>query len=212
MQTTTVYVITHKPTKIKSDDSVYTLLQVGAKNKKHFCSCTDDTGNNISEKNATFCELTGMYWIWKNDYSDIVGLCHYRRYFSSDLGWLLKQIFGINTFIYTRKKIIGILSKYDVILANSNRAKKLSVKDQYSKSHHINDLLVTRNVIAEKYPEYIKTFDEVLSGKKINHNNALICRKEIFDKYSEWLFDILFEVEKRIDISTYSDFQKSVQN
>ena len=42
----------------------------------------DNTGENISEKRMTFCELTTQYWAWKNVDADYYGFCHYRRYFS----------------------------------------------------------------------------------------------------------------------------------
>ena len=43
----------------------------------------DDTGDNISDKNRYYSELTGIYWAWKNRKEDIVGCCHYRRYFTA---------------------------------------------------------------------------------------------------------------------------------
>ena len=38
----------------------------------------------------------------------------------------------------------------------------------------------------------------------------LIAKRTFVERYCEWLFDILFEVEKRIDISNYSVYQKRV--
>ena len=42
----------------------------------------DNTGDNISEKNGSYNELTTIYWAWKNYDADYYGLCHYRRYLS----------------------------------------------------------------------------------------------------------------------------------
>ena len=59
-------------------------------------------------------------------------------------------------------------------------------------------------MIAEKYPAYLSAFEQVMKRKKAHMFNMLIAKSEIFDEYSAWLFDILFEVEKRVDISDYS--------
>ena len=78
---TKIYVATHKEAKMPTN-SMYIPIRVGAAlNENDFKYLRDDTGDNISTKNKNFCELTAIYWIWKNDKSDIVGLTHYRRYF-----------------------------------------------------------------------------------------------------------------------------------
>ena len=116
-----IYVATHKPTKLLPKDDIYTLLEVGAYNKPEFCALRDNTGDNISEKNSSYCELTGLYWVWKNTNDDISGLCHYRRFFVKRLGYFLKVIFGINSCILKRKDIEKTISKYDAIITRSSR-------------------------------------------------------------------------------------------
>ena len=46
--------------------------------------CHDDEGDNISQKNKTYCELTAQYWAWKNEDADYYGFFHYRRYLAFD--------------------------------------------------------------------------------------------------------------------------------
>lgn len=81
---TEIYIISHKEFE-KPKLEGYKSLLVGSifhpdiKEKFDYC---DDAGDNISFKNKSFCELTGLYWIWKNSNADIIGLCHYRRYFT----------------------------------------------------------------------------------------------------------------------------------
>ena len=76
-----ILVAVHKPYWMPADD-VYLPLHVGKSGKEDIGFAGDDTGENISHKNANYCELTGLYWAWKNLAADYIGLCHYRRYFT----------------------------------------------------------------------------------------------------------------------------------
>ena len=76
-----ILVATHKKYWMPEDD-VYLPIHVGREGKADLGYVGDNTGDNISEKNANYCELTGLYWAWKNLKCDYIGLCHYRRYFA----------------------------------------------------------------------------------------------------------------------------------
>lgn len=76
-----ILVCYHKDSTLISND-VYTPIHVGKKNSNvNLPFIGDDTGDNISELNGLYCELTGLYWGWKNMDADYIGLCHYRRIF-----------------------------------------------------------------------------------------------------------------------------------
>ena len=76
-----IYTMTHKPFEIPKDP-LYVPLQVGSALQEDLGYLRDDTGDNISEKNRNYCELTGLYWAWKNLESDYIGVAHYRRHFA----------------------------------------------------------------------------------------------------------------------------------
>ena len=208
-----MFVIAHKPTGLITDNPIYKIMQVGAWNKSHFAEFTDDTGDNISEKNKNYCELTGQYWIWKNyTDADIVGICHYRRYFF-DIPNFLKIVFtGHNQKPIDSSYIDKALSKHDMIVRYSFRGRFVagSIYKYFSAHHYQKDMDATREVINDIYPDYIKAFDKVIFGYKIHPCNMLVCRKDIFDAYSKWLFDVLFELEKRVDISDYDEYQQRI--
>ena len=82
-----VIVATHKACDI-AQDPLYLPVHVGAAGKEDIGFTRDDSGDNISEKNPHFCELTGLYWAWKNLDDDYIGLCHYRRYFGGEISLL----------------------------------------------------------------------------------------------------------------------------
>lgn len=196
-----IYVATHKEASFPKND-IYIPLHVGAEGKNDLGYLKDNTGDNISSKNSNYCELTGMYWIWKNDDSDIVGLTHYRRYFfKNKFSKSLKNVI-------LKDDIVNVLKKYDIIVPNKLYFKNKTVEELYTTIHNINDYKLCRNIIKKKYPDYLKAFDTVSNNNYLYSCNMVITKKEIFDKYCKWLFDILFEVEKVVDLSNYDDYNK----
>lgn len=173
----------------------------------------DDTGENISIKNKNYCELTAHYWFWKNCKSDIVGLNHYRRFFNfNHLNECVvpeRYYCELEDFIKTPyrfpKNLSSLLEQYDIIQPPAH-SWPYKVATQYAICHIVNDLNILREVIQELTPDYLAAFDELFyADNAYSQYNMFITRWELFDVYSEWLFGILFEVEKRIKISEYLD-------
>ncbi len=79
MKDNTIIVATHKKYQMP-EDKLYLPIHVGAEGKESIGFNGDNPGKNISSKNPFFCELTGLYWAWKNLKSDYIGLVHYRRH------------------------------------------------------------------------------------------------------------------------------------
>lgn len=201
-----IFVVTHKNIELPNIE-IYTPIVVGNKKFKFpDFYYRDDINDNISEKNPNYCELTALYWIWKNiNNYDIVGLCHYRRYFVSQIqhGWevLLKD-----------ETIEKYLNKYDIILPQKRVFLKQTVEEQYYSNDKAfkKDYEILRNVIKDKEPDYIEIFEEVSKSHSTFLYNMLITKKTTLNQYCEWLFNILFEVEKRVDISNYTAQQKRI--
>ena len=194
---TKIFVMTHKKFE-KPRDEIYIPLHVGRKAGKDLGYLGDDTGDSISELNPYYGELTGLYWLWKNyTDTDIIGICHYRRYFADKEGRLL-----------TKEQYETLLEDVDVITSNPVWAE--SHKKAYEELHNIKDLQLTGEVIKELYPQDYPVFCEVLEGKKSYFGNLCVMRKVLFDSYCEWLFTIFAELEKRIDVSAYDDYNKRV--
>lgn len=204
---TRIYIMTHKAFEAPASDG-YFPLQVGSSLGEDLGYLRDDTGDNISGKNPFYCELTGLYWFWKNVTCDIVGLCHYRRYFVcaeqiADLKPLEEQILPVSY-------IEECMQRYDLIVPNSGMTSEGSVREHYRLRHHISDWEECGRVIQEKYPQYYPAFLWNQDINFISLGNMVIGKKAVIDEYCEWLFDILFELEARIDITGYDSYQKRV--
>ena len=107
-----IIVATHKKYWMPSDD-IYLPVHVGKKGKTDLGYQGDDTGDNISDKNTNYCELTGLYWAWKNLKADYKGLAHYRRHF------MVKGSKGTKEEkVLNRQQLEELLKKTDIILPN----------------------------------------------------------------------------------------------
>lgn len=203
-----VLVAVHKKYWMPKDD-IYIPLHVGRDGKADLGYIGDNSGENISAKNANYCELTGLYWAWKNLKNDYIGLCHYRRYFARE-NIHTDNIEKKKTAILHRKDYEKLLQEYDVILPVKRNYYIETVRSQYEHAHNKRDLDEAEKIIKELYPEYSEAFTKVMSRTKLHILNMFVMKKTLFDEYCSWLFNILFELEKRIDINSYNQYEARV--
>lgn len=200
-------VITHKEY-CEIDNDIYKTIIVGDKKVNITGAWRDNQGDLcITEKNPYYCELTGLYWVWKNkmDDYDNVGLCHYRRYFTK------------NRFSKRQKFFLGVreiennLKNYDVILPE-----KFYWKTTVDKVYYLygegreKDLELTRQAISIMFPEYLNAFDLILKRKSASYCNMFVMSQQKVQDYCDWLFKILFYVEEHIDMTGYTQQEARV--
>lgn len=189
------------------EDSMYLPVHVGAALQEPVSGLTPDcTGEQISSRNRNYCELTGMYWAWKNLKADYVGLNHYRRFFARPFPFWQ----GKAQRIAGRQEIDRALAKAPVILPKKRHYYIETTYTQYIHSHHAQDLELTRAILQETYPEYTASFDRVMGRTSGHRFNMFVMRWDYFDQYCQWLFDVLFRLEQRLDISGYSAYDQRV--
>lgn len=198
MRSIKILIVTHKDFDAPTSD-IYLPVCVGAgRDALKYKFQPDNTGDNISNRNNRYCELTALYWAWKNLNSDIVGLSHYRRLFS-----VKKNNKNPNTLI-SKNDITVLLSKSDCIVPPQKRYFQ-SVKNHYinciksRKQANRIQIELLRETIEEKSPEYLEAFDQVMNGHCAHMLNMFIMPKETMNAYCAWLFDILFELERKIE-------------
>ncbi|HEM7997651.1 TPA: DUF4422 domain-containing protein [Citrobacter koseri] len=201
-----IYIATHKQYDFPVDEG-YQPIHVGKKNSTSDLGISvigDNEGDNISELNPSYCELTALYWIWKNSDEDIVGLVHYRRYFA-----------GVHNIIPLHGKGIASsndfdLNKYDLIVARKRNYYVTNIKNHYCRAHSEGDLNILRSIVEAMYPDYNQAFDTVIHGRKISLYNMFVGKADVVNQYCQWLFPLLDEVNKQIDFSGYDSYQKRI--
>lgn len=211
-----IFVACHKQTFVP-DNPLLSPIQVGAalRDFRFEGMIPDDTGDNISEHNPDYCELTAQYWAWKNESCDYYGFFHYRRYLAFD------RVCGVDSRgELTEKRIIpyteednlwGDLSRYQLdaahmqetivsydILSIYREHIDTTVYEQFCHFHSRESLDLMLRLIREMYPEYTAAADRYMSSYDVYYMNMFIMRKDIFNEYMEWLFGLIdaFETER----------------
>lgn len=207
MVQTKIFVVSHRDEEIQGLPSIYSYIGVGPASKKKRHVLSDSDSINIADKNDTYCELTAHYWIWKNVQCEIVGLVHYRRFFYKPLRSLLKPHY------LNEKDIRKALSNADVIVPQkesivSEKAK--NVYEHYCLCHKQEDIDKLGDILKNRFPDYFPAFQTLMASDSLFPYNMLVCRKELFDSYSAFLFDVLGYAEKEIDISQYDRYQRRI--
>ncbi len=214
-----VLVSCHKPF-MTIDNEIIKPIQVGTalKDKRFDNMLHDNEGQNISNKNKRYCELTAQYYAWKNIDADFYGFMHYRRYLSfADKNF--KHVPFKNPvhdeFSENVEKALGLEEKtiaekikgYDAILPK----KMVLLPGNYnwykrSKGHYIRDLDFCFEVIREDYPEIYPFVKQHKRSRSSYMCNMFILKKEYFDRYSAFLFDVLQKHEDEYDCRYYDTY------
>lgn len=198
-----IYICAHKPFKAPELEG-YMPIRVGANKQGIDGGCSDDTGDQIAEKNPNYCELTALYWIWKNTEDDYKGLVHYRRYFGKS------NLSSDPDKIYTYPELVRMLDTSDIILPYIESFKQ-NAKDEIMVSCCTPEIFEElRRVTEELEPDYLSDFDAFWKNNKATLFNMMFCKRELFDSYCSWLFPVLFELEKRIDISGFDSYRARI--
>lgn len=218
MQNIKILVAAHKPDKIYQDN-IYTPIQVGKEISQYNLDIlSDNIGDNISKKNPMYCELTALYWAWKNLRNiDFIGLCHYRRYFDfhKQSHWYLPISImptqAMQHFDFSIPSTVFNKLKQGNIIVSKKEILRESLYTHYCIFHISDDIRTLKKVIEEQNDyQYIQAFNKVMLQDSFSPYNMFIMSWNEFDKYCTWLFSVLSKVENKIDISNYNNVQRRI--
>ena len=206
------------------DSDVLQMVQVGSSRTQQrlpYCFY-DDQGDNISNLNPMYCELTSQYWAWKNADASYYGFCHYRRYFNfsdtrypeNDWGEIIEKSFDADAqmrYGLDDESIRRAIDGYDVITTEFKKLSSFPGETTTPIEHwhaaaslYDEDLIDTLAIVCELHPDYSDDVAAFASGETSCFCNMFIMRKEIFDDYCSWLFPILERFCETHDMSRYS--------
>lgn len=198
----------------------------------------DDTGDNISDKNRYYSECSALYWAWKNydklGNPDYIGLMHYRRHFIFNDEYYVNNIkddwhralcYKNENFIddnyiknigLTDENILKACTNYDLVVTKDTKFDLIggyNLRENYEKTipgSKVKDFDLLFDTMKKLYPEYVAAVDNNINGYKTSLYQMFIMPKDLFFEYCEFLFSILFEIEKQLDFNEYTTNGKRV--
>ena len=208
-----IFTVMHKlyaPVFGAQTEAGYATILAGASDKEIVADFRDNEGENISFLNAKINECTAMYWIWKHERHDVVGLCHYRRYFLNCDGAK-----ALSCNILSADGARRYLRDADILLAESvtydrRDGVRKGMEDYIQpEAFQAGWDAILRSL--EKYqPEYVQTFEDVMHGVEMYPCNMFVTRWEIFDAYCAWLFSFLIPAAEEVDVSTFDAYSSRI--
>ena len=194
-----IYVVTHKltPHDGKLPDG-YKIIHAGrATATEDFGYLGDDTGDNISHLNFYVNEITALYWFWKNANHTVVGLCHYRRFFTTadDTAFAYDKIL-------TKDAALKILRDCDIIALLHRNSKNqnqhgLIETDCGVELTKLGEAII-RKYLLQTQPDYLYAFDYVLNSTTFYKCNMFVTRRDVFDAYCKWLFSFYIDATREV--------------
>lgn len=187
-----IVVALHKAYDVLQDET-YLPVHAGARSKESLGYQSDAQGDSISEKNDLYCELTALYWAWKNLPADALGLMHYRRYLGYPgrcLPWKAPK-----ERIATGEELKACLKKAPIVLPKKRDYFIENREDQYVHAHGRAGMDMLRAALKRRSPEYLPAFDRSMRRTSGHCFNIFVMRRDLCDAYCEWLFGMLFDIE-----------------
>lgn len=179
-----IVVAAHKPYWMPSDP-LYLPVQVGAAGKPSIEGFQrDDEGDNISNLNNRYSELTGLYWAWKNlpaTEADAVGLAHYRRHFAGngDRG------------VLSGEEASRLLAKAPVIVPKRRRYYIETLESHYGNTLDPAHIDYVRQALEELSPEYLDAFNAHMVETGGHMFNMMVMDRDLLDEYCAWMFPVV---------------------